>query len=205
MVSPTQSLVSILGDRASLSSKPSAKARNRPNSKRSGSRSFERAAKTPIGMTATSVSPSLSGMTLISDVPLDSLRRFFEKLEVDPCHGFNGSACVLWTGGKSCGQGKTIKYGVLKYQRQRWYAHRWAARFIHGHDLDMMQVDHLCNRPLCVSHVQAVPPTINRELQWIRVQVGIEDNPCEQFEEDAFPVPFYAEPDWYRQLKALVG
>lgn len=144
-------------------------------------------------------------MSLTFDVPLVALKRFFDKLEVDPCHGFDGTACVLWTGGKSCGQGKSIKYGVLKYQGVRWYAHRWTAFFIHGQEIAGYQVDHQCNRPLCVSHLQAVPPEINRELQWIRVQVGIDDNPRPQFEEDEFPIPFFPEPDWYRVLKALVA
>jgi hypothetical protein len=66
-------------------------------------------------------------MIFRSDVSPTALARFFAKLEVDPCHGFEGTACVLWTGGKSCGQGKTVKYGVLKDQGKRWYAHRWAA------------------------------------------------------------------------------
>jgi hypothetical protein len=68
-------------------------------------------------------------MIFRSDVSLIALERFFAKLEVDPCHGFEGTACVLWTGGKTCGQGKTIKYGVLKDQGKRWYVHRWAAYY----------------------------------------------------------------------------
>jgi hypothetical protein len=144
-------------------------------------------------------------MSLIFDAPIPALKRFFDKLEVDPCHGFAGTACVLWTGGKSCGQGKTVKYGVLKYERQRWYAHRWAAKFIHGQEIDFKQVDHQCCRPLCMSHLQSISPEWNRELQWIRVQVGIEDNPRPSFEEDEFPVPFFPEPAWYVELRKLVA
>jgi hypothetical protein len=142
-------------------------------------------------------------MIFRSDTPEDALRRFAAKLEVDPCHGLDGTACVLWTGAKTCGQGKYIKYGALKFQGQRWYAHRWAAFHIHGQKIEGFQVDHRCNRPLCMNHLQAVPPEINRELQWIRVQVGIEENPRPQFEEDEFAVPFYVEPDWYKAIKAL--
>lgn len=144
-------------------------------------------------------------MTFRSEATLDGLRNFFVKLEVDPFHGFEGTACVLWTGGKSCGQGKTIKYGVLKYQGVRWYAHRWAAFYIHGLQIADYQVDHRCNRALCMAHLQAIAPEWNRELQWIRVQIGIEDNPRPRFDPDPNPVPFYVTPDWYRELAALVG
>lgn len=142
-------------------------------------------------------------MIFRSDVPVEALRRFFEKLEVDPCHGFEGTACVLWTGAKTCGQGKSIKYGALKYQGARWYAHRWAAHFILRQEVTNLQVDHQCCRPLCVAHLQAMTPEWNRELQWIRVQVGIEDNPRPQFAEDETPVPFYDPPEWYKVLAMM--
>lgn len=96
-----------------------------------------------------------------------------------------------------------MKYGVLKYERYRWYAHRWAAQYIHGQDIDGRQVDHRCNRPLCMEHLQSIPPEWNRELQWIRVQVGIEDNPRPQFEPDPDAVPFYEPPEWYRALAVM--
>jgi hypothetical protein len=144
-------------------------------------------------------------MTFLSEVPLDSLKRFFDKLEVDPCHGHDGTACVLWTGAKTCGQGKTIKYGAMKYKGARWYVHRWAAFYIHGQEIAGLQVDHQCNRALCVAHLQATTPEWNRELQWIRVQVGLDENPRQQFEADASPVPFYSEPEWYRALKKAVA
>lgn len=147
---------------------------------------------------------SLSATIFRSDVPIEALRRFAAKIEVDPCHGFEGTACVLWTGAKTCGQGKTIKYGALKYQGRRWFAHRWAAYFIHGQEIEGLQVDHRCNRALCVQHLQAMTPEWNRELQWIRVQVGIDENPRVQFsEDDEFPVPFFPDPEWYKAIKSL--
>lgn len=142
-------------------------------------------------------------MTLACE--LAALQRFFAKLQVDPCHGFEGTACVLWTGALSCGQGKSIKYGRFKYRRFSWLAHRWSAKFIHGQEIDFCQVDHQCNRPLCMSHLQPTTPEWNRELQWIRVQVGIEENPRPQFEEDEFAVPFYPEPAWYVELRKLAA
>lgn len=144
-------------------------------------------------------------MIFRSDVSIETLRRFYAKLEVDPCHGFEGTACVLWTGGKSCGQGKTIKYGVLKHNGRRWYAHRWVAKYIHGQEIDFKQVDHQCNRPLCVAHLLAMTPEWNRELQWIRVQVGIDDNPRPQFAPDEHAVPFYDPPEWYKVLTLMFG
>lgn len=144
-------------------------------------------------------------MIFRSDVSLVTLERFFRKLEVDPCHGFEGTSCVLWTGAKTCGQGKHIKYGALKDHGKRWYAHRWAAYYIHRQEIDMLQVDHRCCRPLCVAHLQAMTPEWNRELQWIRVQVGIDENPRSQFEPDETPVPFYDPPEWYKVLALMFG
>jgi hypothetical protein len=142
-------------------------------------------------------------MIFRSDVSTETLKRFFDKLEVDPYHGFEGTACVLWTGAKTCGQGKTVKYGAIKVGGRKWYVHRWAALHILQQEIDGMQVDHQCNRPLCVAHLQAMTPTWNRELQWIRVQVGIDENPRQQFEPDADPFPFYTPPEWYSVLALM--
>ena len=144
-------------------------------------------------------------MSLIYNLDPAVLKRFFDKLEVDPCHGYEGTACVLWKGAKTCGQGKYIKYGRFWHGQSAWLAHRWAAKFIHGQDIDFKQVDHQCNRALCVNHLQAITPEWNRELQWIRVQVGIDENPRPQFQEDDFPVPFFVEPEWYRELREFIG
>lgn len=144
-------------------------------------------------------------MIFRSNVSLAALERFFEKIEVDPCHGFEGTACALWTGGKSCGQGKSVKYGVLKDGGVRWYVHRWAAYFVHKQEVADLQVDHQCNRPLCVAHLLAMTPEWNRELQWIRVQVGIEENPRPQFEDDEHAIPFYDPPEWYKVLTLMFG
>lgn len=77
-------------------------------------------------------------------------------------------------------------------------AHRWAAKHIHELDLpDYMQVDHECRNTLCVEHLAVVTPEVNRELQWIRVQVGLEPEPVPYMpDEDA--VPYYLEPEWMK-------
>jgi hypothetical protein len=139
-------------------------------------------------------------MSLIFDAPISALKRFARFIEHCPLTG-----CVFWRGATTCGQGKSVKYGSFWFDGRSWYAHRWAAKFIHGEDIDGQEVDHGCCRPLCVHHLKAMPPTINRELQWIRVQVGIEENPRPTAEDDPGAVPFYVEPDWYREIKALAA
>ncbi len=124
-----------------------------------------------------------------------ALERFLEKCRFDPATG-----CVLWIGGTTAGRGHHARYGSFKYQRKRWFAHRWAAKFIHGLEIDDMQVDHCCphtNTPntLCVQHLQAVLPSINRELQWIRVQVGCDEYPYPELE-DSDDIPFHVPPPW---------
>lgn len=132
----------------------------------------------------------------------EALRRFLAKCRHDPETG-----CVMWTGGKTQGRGHNAPYGAFWFEGRRWFAHRWAARYIHGLDIDDMQVDHCCpNRPkphtLCVSHLQAVTAKMNRDLQtrrnYIHLQVGLIDyedmfGPPEEPEER---IPFYPEPDW---------
>lgn len=124
------------------------------------------------------------------------LARFVSKCEFDPTTG-----CVVWTGGRTQGQGHSVPYGSFWFEGRRWFAHRWAAKHIHGLDIDQLgtQVDHNCRNTLCVQHLQVVSATVNRELQWIRVQVG-----CDPYTPDApleGDVPFFIEPDWLKGNK----
>ncbi len=135
----------------------------------------------------------------------DALSRFLAKCRFDP-----GTGCVLWTGGTTSGRGKTALYPVFWYEGRRWSGHRWAAKFIHGFDIDGQQVDHCCDmhshltapNTLCVAHLQAIPPMMNRELQWIRVQVGLDDPPPVSEEEPFTAVPFYLPPKWFPEDKS---
>ncbi len=125
-----------------------------------------------------------------------ALERFLAKCEFDPTTG-----CVLWIGGKTRGRGKTSWYGSFKYLGRRWTAHRWAAKFILGIEIEDRDVDHCCphtNRPntLCVRHLQAVTGRVNTALYWIRVQVGLEPEP-ESYQPDPEGIPFYDPPDWF--------
>lgn len=84
-----------------------------------------------------------------------ALERFRSKCRFDPRTG-----CVLWTGGTTRGRGNTATYGSFWYDGRRWFAHRWAAAFIHGLDVEGLQVGHSCPctgdghpNTLCVQHV----------------------------------------------------
>ena len=122
-----------------------------------------------------------------------ALLRFVEKCRHDPRTG-----CVEWVGGTTTGQGKHAEYGVFWFEGRRWSVHRWAAKFIHGFEIEDMDVDHICRNTLCVRHLQSVTPEVNRELVWIRREVGLEENPREQWCEPAEDdVPFYRPPAWF--------
>lgn len=135
----------------------------------------------------------------------DAMRRFVSKVQFMPCTG-----CVIWTGGRTSGRGHSSPYGAFWYQGRRWFAHRWAAQFIHGYDIDGLQVGHFCPafiRPdtLCVEHVRPETGKANRELQtsqqrqyWLLVAKGYKEPPpgCEGRHDTG--VPFYDEPDWLK-------
>lgn len=135
-----------------------------------------------------------------------ALARFRKYCRFDPITG-----CVLWVGGKTKGRGHHVDYPSFWYDGQRWFGHRWSARFIHGLDIDGFHVDHCCpNVPLpntlCVEHVQAKTPRENRELQtdrrrrFIHLQVGIlrydeiYGPPIDPIDTDGFP--FFQPPAW---------
>lgn len=118
------------------------------------------------------------------------MERFLAKCRFDPITG-----CVNWTAGTTAGRGHSARYGAFKFEGRRWFAHRWAARYIHGLEIDGLQVDHECTNTLCQHHLAAIPPSLNRELQWLRVWVGI-DPPPPPFVADPHGVPFFTPPAW---------
>ena len=131
------------------------------------------------------------------------LERFLSFCRFEPETG-----CVVWVGGKTQGRGHHVPYGAFWFQGRRWFAHRWAAKYIHQLEIDDLDVDHCCDaipRPntLCVRHVQALTPARNRELQtmrqFIHLQVGLvryedvygpEPDPVDAL------IPFYNPPIW---------
>lgn len=128
----------------------------------------------------------------------DPLQRFLSKCRFDPMTG-----CVIWVGGKTRGRGHTGWYGCFKFLGKVWKAHRWAAKYILGLRVDdLIQIDHCCPHgpdTLCVRHLQSVAPSVNRELQWIRVQVGLDPEP-DPIERTDAGIPWYEPPEWARDL-----
>lgn len=117
-----------------------------------------------------------------------ALERFLNYCRFDPTTG-----CVLWIGGTTSGRGHSAPYGSFKDAGKRWFAHRWAARHIHGLEIDGLHVDHCCPphragwepllpNTLCVHHVQALTSSANRDLQterrtWVLTQKGYYEAP----------------------------
>lgn len=139
-----------------------------------------------------------------------AIERFVEKLAFDPFTG-----CVMWIGGTSAGSGHGPRYGVFWNDGRKEYAHRFAAREIHGFDIDGHQVDHWCPcgpATLCVEHVKPETAQRNNELQherpgrtpsqanyhrqyWLLVRKGVyEPEPLP--ERTPSEVPFYLPPAW---------
>lgn len=149
--------------------------------------------------------------------PIDAHERFRAKCRFEPRTG-----CVLWTGGTTRGRGNTATYGSFWYEGRRWFAHRWAAAFIHGLDVDGLQVGHCCpNMPdgkpntLCVEHVTGQTQAENlAELndrlararceqsadvrqQWLFVEIGLlEPEPLHDPATLADEMPWYDPPEW---------
>lgn len=129
-----------------------------------------------------------------------AMERFLSFCKLNPQTG-----CVEWTGYKMHAHGKTALYGRFYFEGKMWLAHRWAAKYIHGLEIDNMQVDHCCPNihpnTICVHHLQAVTPMVNRELQWIRVQVGLlEAPPIYDPYDDPDAPPYYDMPGWMKTL-----
>ncbi len=144
---------------------------------------------------------------------LSALDRFLSYCRFEPTTG-----CVLWIGAQTSGRGHHVPYGSFWFEGQSWYAHRWAAKYIKGLEIDDLQVDHNCSdvvpdllhpNTLCVEHIQCLTLDENRELQATRafearktaihLQVGIlryED--VYGFIPTSPPdfVPFYTPPAW---------
>lgn len=139
---------------------------------------------------------------------LSAFERFRSFCRFEPETG-----CVVWTGGTSKGRGHHVPYPVFWFEGRRWFGHRWAAKYIHGHDIDGFHTDHCCpNIPLpntlCVEHLQPLPLRQNvllqheRRKRFIHMQVGLLQY-CEVYGHDpevpvldASAIPFYTAPAW---------
>lgn len=129
------------------------------------------------------------------------MERFARLCRFNPYTG-----CVEWIGGKTAGGGKIAPslYGVFKYEGKRWSAHRWAAKYIHGLDIDGLHVDHCCphgSNTLCQQHLQAVTQEVNTALYWMRVEGRAEEEPAPLAHLGDDGIPWYSPPLWLRTLQ----
>jgi transglutaminase-like putative cysteine protease len=152
--------------------------------------------------------------------------RFRQMCRFDPVTG-----CVVWIGGTTSGRGNSTVYGSFWYEGRRWYAHRWAAVFIHRLDVGELTVGHCCPHTpdghpnsLCVEHVQ--PETLadnvaerNRRVArqarqdalekqfWLLVHRGYEPAPPvhDPASVDAACIPFHTPPAWLGDTGANRG
>lgn len=118
------------------------------------------------------------------------------------------TGCVVWTGGKTMGRGHHVPYGSFWYDGRRWFAHRWAAKFIHKQAIEGFQTDHCCPtipipNTLCVEHLQSITAQRNRELQHMRRMVYLRVGLIEydeiyrgKPEPDPDAIPFFNPPAW---------
>lgn len=163
--------------------------------------------------------PRTPGGLFVSTGP--AIERFAAKCRFDPVTG-----CVLWTGGTTAGRGNSAKYGSFWYEGRRWFAHRWAAAFIHGLAIGGAEVGHCCPEgpnTLCVQHLEPTTKADNLAEQiargtgavgaarkaeqsaqqrqfWLFVQLGIEPEPeqVRPLDDELGQIPFFEPPEWYR-------
>lgn len=152
----------------------------------------------------------------VSDRP--AIERFKEKCRFDPTTG-----CVLWTGGTTAGRGNSAVYGSFWFEGRRWFAHRWAAIYVHGIECDGVTVGHCCphtgGKPntLCVEHLRAetlaenvaerntrVAQTNAERRYWLFVRLGLEEPPP-VYEPGLLDIPFYEPPTWLGMSAAAVA
>lgn len=125
-----------------------------------------------------------------------ALRRFADKCSFDAITG-----CVIWTGGTTDTRGGTERAGAFKFEGKRWAAHRWAAKYIHGLDIDGKKVHQTCGNSLCQQHLTAtgIGSETDERYYWVLVAVGSVQ--LEEREEEQDGVPFYIMPDWLAQFQ----
>lgn len=141
------------------------------------------------------------------DVPAiaKAMVRFAAKVRFESHTG-----CVVWIAGTSSARGGEARHGAFKFNGKRWPAHRWAAVYIHGKELEPgMEVVHTCSNTLCVQHVNAEYPIGNTRQHWLLVSMGYGGGVDEEEEnaqsiagaqEDEVEIPFdvYPVPEWLR-------
>lgn len=125
-----------------------------------------------------------------------ALARFAAKVRFDAATG-----CVIWRGGTTTARNGEGRLGAFWFGQRRWVASRWAAKYVHGLDIDNGQeVNVLCDNELCVQHLRAEFPIRNTRQHYLLLGMGYgEEEPqavAQERKEDG--VPFYPPPDWLR-------
>lgn len=115
------------------------------------------------------------------NVEVKALARFAAKVRFKPSTG-----CVIWIGGTASARNGEARIGRFHYEGRTWTARRWAAKFIHGLDIQGGKVAEPgeCGDERCVQHVKmGGEPQGHLRMHWLLVRLGYDDTPEEQKEE----------------------
>lgn len=134
-----------------------------------------------------------------------AMARFAAKVRFESHTG-----CVVWIAGTSTARAGEARHGAFSFNSKRWGAHRWAAIYIHGQEVEPgMEVVHTCDNTLCVQHVKAEYPIGNTRQHWLLVSMGYGDGVDDESEneqsdkgaqEDEVDIPFdvHPVPEWLK-------
>ncbi len=92
------------------------------------------------------------------------IARFLRK-----CIYLERSGCLIWVAGKSKGRGKSAWYGSFWTQGKTVRSHRFYGVAILGlRPTGNDHLDHTCQDPLCVRHLEVKTALENLQLVWQR-------------------------------------
>jgi hypothetical protein len=100
-------------------------------------------------------------MLVVPELSTEEIERFWSH-SVTAKTGWNGTACIEWTGGKN-------DHGYGRYRLGRahgkvtFQAHRLAYSIVHGPIGNGLEIDHLCRNRKCINpdHLEPVTPYVN--------------------------------------------
>lgn len=99
----------------------------------------------------------------------EDIVRFLRKVVAQPHPVDPNKVCLIFTGGRSRGQGKSEWYGSFWTRGKTVRAHKFAAVAIMGmRPRGNEQLDHTCANTRCVSCLEVVTPYVNWERSYTR-------------------------------------